>query len=84
MFEAVHGSAPDIAGKGIANPLALVMSGVMMLNWMTQSRGDPKFAAAGARIKNAYDKALAEGAKTGDLGGSLSTLGFADALIARL
>ena len=84
VFEAVHGSAPDIAGKGIANPLALVMSGVMMLNWMTQSRGDPKFAAAGARIKNAYDKALAEGAKTGDLGGSLSTLGFADALIARL
>ena len=40
MFEAVHGSAPDIAGKGLANPLALLMSGVMMLNHLADTRGD--------------------------------------------
>ena len=84
VFEAVHGSAPDIAGKGIANPLALIMSGVMMLNWMTQSRGDARFASAAARIRNAYDGALAAGESTADIGGKLGTVSFADALIARL
>jgi isocitrate dehydrogenase (NAD+) len=84
VFEAVHGSAPDIAGKGIANPLALVMSSVMMLNHLAERRGDARCSAVAGRIKNAYDGALREGEKTRDLGGNLGTEGFADALIERL
>ena len=83
VFEAVHGSAPDIAGKGIANPLALIMSGVMMLNWLSTQRGDPRFRECATRIRNAYDRALAESATTRDLGGTLGTLEFAEALIKR-
>ncbi len=84
VFEAVHGSAPDIAGKGIANPLALIMSGVMMLNWLADQRAQPRFREAATRIRHAYDRALAERATTADLGGSLSTMAFADAIIARM
>jgi isocitrate dehydrogenase (NAD+) len=84
VFEAVHGSAPDIAGKGVANPLALVMSGVMMLNWLSTQRGEPRFKESATRIRNAYDRALAEGATTRDLGGKLGTMEFADALVKRL
>jgi len=84
VFEAVHGSAPDIAGKGVANPLALVMSGVMMLNWLATQRGEPRFRECATRIRGAYDRALAEGATTRDLGGSLDTMGFAEALVKRL
>ena len=84
VFEAVHGSAPDIAGKGIANPLAVIMSGVMLLNHLADSRKDTALRAAGVAIKAAYDQALADGRKTGDLGGDLNTQGFADAVIERL
>jgi len=84
VFEAVHGSAPDIAGKGLANPLALLMSGVMMLNHLAETRGDARCRQAADRIKNAYNRALAEGQKTRDLGGTLGTEAFADAVIARL
>jgi isocitrate dehydrogenase (NAD+) len=84
VFEAVHGSAPDIAGKGIANPMSLLMSGVMMLNHIAEKRNDGACKAAATRVKSAYDKALAEGQKTGDLGGKLGTEAFADAVIARL
>ena len=84
VFEAVHGSAPDIAGKGIANPLALTMSAVMMLNHLAETRHCEASQAAAQRIKTAYDSALAAGKKTRDLGGDLSTDGFADAVIDRL
>lgn len=84
IFEAVHGSAPDIAGKGIANPLALLMSAVMMLNHLAETEGEDKLHGVAERIKHAYDQALTDGAKTGDLGGSLSTEQFADAVIERL
>jgi isocitrate/isopropylmalate dehydrogenase len=84
VFEAVHGSAPDIAGKGVANPLALIMSSVMMLNYIADQRGDERCRAAGVRIKKAYDKTLADGKKTRDLGGDLGTNDFASALIERL
>jgi isocitrate dehydrogenase (NAD+) len=80
IFEAVHGSAPDIAGKGVANPLAVIMSGVMMLNHIHEE-------AIAQKIKAAYDAVLSEGDKarlTRDLGGSASTDQFADALIAQL
>ncbi len=84
VFEAVHGSAPDIAGKNIANPLALLMSAVMMLNYIADQRGDADAGAIATRIRTAYDQALADQCKTGDLGGDLGTDAFATAVIERL
>lgn len=84
VFEAVHGSAPDIAGKGVANPLALLMSAVMMLNHLADTREDPRCREVSQRIKVAYDRALSDGRKTRDLGGELGTDAFADAVIERL
>jgi len=78
VFEAVHGSAPDIAGRGIANPLACIMSGVMMLNHIHEE-------TIARRIKEAYDAVLGEGKTlTRDLGGTAGTSEFADAIISRL
>lgn len=84
VFEAVHGSAPDIAGQGVANPLALLMSAVMMLNHLAETRHDDACRKAAERIKVAYDRALQDGQKTRDLGGELGTVAFTDAVIARL
>jgi isocitrate dehydrogenase (NAD+) len=80
IFEAVHGSAPDLAGKGLANPLALIMSGVMMLNHMGER-------AAAERVKAAYNTVLERGDPeqlTRDVGGRAGTQEFATALIDRL
>lgn len=84
VFEAVHGSAPDIAGKGVANPLALLMSAVMMLNHIADVRGDDRCRICAVQIREAYNQALSEGTKTRDLGGELDTEGFATAIIERL
>lgn len=84
VFEAVHGSAPDIAGQGVANPLALLMSAVMMLNYLADLHRDNLLRSVGSSIRHAYDQALREGAKTRDLGGDLTTTQFADAVIERL
>ena len=84
VFEAVHGSAPDIAGKGIANPLALLMSAVMMLNHLAEARDDNECRRVAESIKTAYDKAIADGEKTRDLSGKLNTEEFAHAVIKRL
>jgi isocitrate dehydrogenase (NAD+) len=84
VFEAVHGSAPDIAGKGIANPLALLMSATMMLNHIADTRNDPRCRSMAGAIRGAYDAALQAGERTGDLGGSLGTEAFADAVIKRM
>jgi tartrate dehydrogenase/decarboxylase/D-malate dehydrogenase len=66
MYEPVHGSAPDIAGKGIANPIGTILSGALML----KDLGQPQ---AAARIQAAVDAVLASGLKTRDLGGTAST-----------
>ena len=84
IFEAVHGSAPDIAGQNKANPLALIMSSVMLLNYLHETRGDTNAKASAQKIKSAYNAALAEGNVTADLGGSLSTDAFAESLIRRI
>ena len=84
IFEAVHGSAPDIAGQNIANPLALLMSSVMMLNFLAETRQAPELRAGAELIRKAYDACLISGEKTRDLGGELGTSEFADAVIARL
>ena len=67
VFEPVHGSAPDIAGRGVANPLAMFLSAAMMLR---HGLGQEEQAA---RIESAVDRALAEGLRTADLGGSAGT-----------
>ena len=78
VFEAVHGSAPDIAGKGVANPLALIMSGVMMLSHLHED-------ALAKKVQKAYEAVLIEGKTlTRDLGGSAGTQEFSDALIAKM
>ncbi|MDY7227182.1 isocitrate/isopropylmalate dehydrogenase family protein [Hyalangium rubrum] len=78
VFEAVHGTAPDIAGKGIANPTALMMSAVMMLEWLDM-RDESK------RMANAIQKVYTEGkVRTGDLGGGATTRDFTEAIIAAL
>jgi isocitrate dehydrogenase (NAD+) len=84
IFEAVHGSAPDIVGKGIANPLALLMSAVMMLEHMAEEKDDAKLRMAAEKIESAYERALSDGKKTRDLGGELGTDAFTDAVIERL
>ena len=78
IFEAVHGTAPDIAGKGVANPGALILAACMMLEYMTDGE-------RAARIRNALEAVIREGiSTTGDLGGTASTDQFTDAIIARL
>jgi isocitrate dehydrogenase (NAD+) len=74
VFEAVHGSAPDIAGKNLANPVALLLSAVLMLRHLRED-------AAADRIMAAIDRVLASGqSRTRDLGGTASTSEFADAI----
>jgi isocitrate/isopropylmalate dehydrogenase len=77
MFEPTHGSAPDIAGQGIANPVGAILSGAMMLEWL-------ELADAAAAVRRAVETALAAGAATRDIGGQLSTEEMADQVIAHL
>jgi 3-isopropylmalate dehydrogenase len=78
LYEPIHGSAPDIAGQGKANPLATILSAAMMLRY---SLGK---AAEADRIEAAVAKALAGGARTADLGGATSTTAMGDAVLAAL
>lgn len=71
LFEPVHGSAPDIAGKNIANPVAMIWSGAMMLDFLGNSEGPTK--QAHDAIVSAIETVLADGPRTGDLGGNAST-----------
>jgi isocitrate dehydrogenase (NAD+) len=74
VFEAVHGSAPDIAGKGLANPTALIQSAVMMLHHIGEQAAAERIEAA---LVDVYRRPTA---RTADLGGTTSTDGFADAI----
>src|SRR6266704_540830 len=81
MAQATHGSAPDIAGRNIANPYAMIMSGQMLLAWLGRKRGEPKATAAAERIRTAVDKIIAEGKHvTVDLGGKAGTRKMGDAI----
>jgi len=84
VFEAVHGSAPDIAGQNKANPLALIMSAAMMLNHIGTTRKDDAAMVCAGKIRDAYNQALTDGSKTRDLGGEMSCSEFTDAVIERL
>jgi isocitrate dehydrogenase (NAD+) len=73
VFEAVHGSAPDLAGKGVANPMALLLSGVLMLRHINEG-------AIADRVMAALGRVLSSGVRTPDLGGTASTMEFAEAV----
>lgn len=78
LYEPIHGSAPDIAGQGKANPLATILSAAMMLRY-SFGLGEPA-----DRIERAVAQALAKGSRTADLGGALSTSEMGDAVLAAL
>lgn len=78
LFEPIHGSAPDIAGQGKANPMATILSAAMLL------RHSLGLEAEAARIEAAVAKTLAEGVRGGDLGGTAGTQEIGDAVLARL
>ena len=83
--EPTHGSAPDIAGRGIANPTSLILSVGMMLNWLGDEKGDERLKKAWKGIDKAVDRVLAERkVRTPDLKGANSTEEFGNAVTAAL
>ncbi len=78
LYEPIHGSAPDIAGKGIANPIGTVMSVAMLLRYSLD------LSAEAAAVESAVEQAVAAGNRTADLGGSLSTQQMTDAILGYL
>ncbi|MFZ5818878.1 MAG: 3-isopropylmalate dehydrogenase [Chloroflexota bacterium] len=78
LYEPIHGSAPDIAGKGIANPVGTILSSAMML------RHSLGLEAEAASIEKAVDRAITDGVRTSDVGGKLNTRQMADEIISRL
>jgi len=81
MSQATHGSAPDIAGRNIANPYALIMSGQMLFEWLGRKRNEAKATQAARLIDAAVDRVIAEGKHlTADLGGKASTTQMGSAI----
>lgn len=81
LFEPVHGSAPDIYGKNIANPIAMIWSGAMMLNFFGELEGCEAYREAHDHILHAIEKVLAEGPYTKDMGGAETTEAMGDAIV---
>jgi 3-isopropylmalate dehydrogenase len=77
LFEPVHGSAPDIAGEGIANPSATILSAAMLLEYLN-------YHTAGARVREAVEATLEQGPRTPDLGGDATTEAVTRAIRERL
>lgn len=85
VAQAQHGSAPDIAGQGIANPTSLILSAAMLLDWLGRRRADAALREAAARIEAAVETILADPARrTRDVGGPLGTTDFAAAVVGEL
>ena len=85
VAQAQHGSAPDIAGKGLANPTSLILSAAMLLDWLAVRRGNEPLAAAAKAIEGTLDATLRDAAtRTADLGGKLGTREFGAAVAAKL
>jgi 3-isopropylmalate dehydrogenase len=78
LYEPIHGSAPDIAGKGIANPVGTILSTAMML------RHSFKLEAEAESIEKAVEQTITDGARTVDLGGKLTTRQMTDEILKRL
>ena len=73
VFQPCHGTAPDITGKGLANPIAMILSAAMMLDWLGDKHGHAQ--AAALRIETAVDRAFAAGIKPCEFGGPYGFLG---------
>jgi 3-isopropylmalate dehydrogenase len=85
LFQASHGSAPDIAGRGVANPHATILSAAMLLDWLGVLHGDEAATTWGRRVEAAVRDALARAeGRTVDLGGNASTIAAGDAVLAAL
>jgi 3-isopropylmalate dehydrogenase len=81
VFQPSHGTAPDIAGKGIANPVATILSAAMMLEWLEH----PELSVGAHRIRRAVDAVFAHPAnRTPDMGGRLTTQQLTDRIVAQL
>src|SRR5471030_2581120 len=85
MAQATHGSAPDIAGRGLANPYAMIVSAKMLLEWLGHKKGDARALTAAASIDRAIDEVIATRTDlTPDLGGKATTSQMGDAIVARV
>lgn len=85
VAQAQHGSAPDIAGQGKANPTSLILSMAMLLDWLANRHNQPKLAGAARRIESAVNRVLDDPAgRTADLGGTLGTRAFTDRILTAL
>jgi 3-isopropylmalate dehydrogenase len=85
LFQPSHGSAPDIAGKGIANPVAQILSAAMMLDWLGEKKGDPVAQRGALAIEAAMAEVLKDPQyQTPDLGGKAATGKVGDAVAARV
>jgi 3-isopropylmalate dehydrogenase len=85
VFQPCHGTAPDIAGRGLANPIAMILSAAMMLEWLAARKTQPTLGAMGARLRRAVDQVIATGdVLTPDLGGTAGTLDVVRAIEAAL
>ncbi|WP_252312754.1 isocitrate/isopropylmalate family dehydrogenase [Sinobaca sp. H24] len=84
MAQATHGSAPDIAGKGIANPYALIMSGMMLFHWLGTKTNTSSLLHASKYIEDAVHSTIKAKLVTPDLGGNYSTKQMAEAVMERL
>jgi len=84
MAQAAHGSAPDIAGQGIGNPVGLILSAAMLLSWLSGEHQDAAAAEAGRAIEQAVANTLEVGPRTRDLGGTAGTKEFTSAILRRL
>ena len=84
VFQPSHVTAPDIAGKGIANPVATILSAAMLLDWLAERNNDDRCAKAAASVREATASVLASGPRTADLGGNARTDAVTGAIIAAL
>jgi 3-isopropylmalate dehydrogenase len=80
VFQPCHGSAPDIAGKGLANPAAMVLSGAMMLDWLGHRHSEKSAIKAGRLVEAAVDEAFASGLKSVEFGGNDGTVSIVSAI----
>ncbi len=84
VFQPCHGTAPDIMGKGLANPTAMILSAAMMLDWLADRHEHAPAAAAAQAIEGAVDRAFAAGLKPAEFGGGDGTAAIARAVLAQL
>ncbi|RWR13544.1 isocitrate/isopropylmalate dehydrogenase family protein [Siminovitchia fortis] len=84
MAQAAHGSAPDIAGLNIGNPTGMILSTVMLMDWLAERHNDPKLKETGRLVEQGLYQSFEDGVKTKDLGGNASTSDFAEAISERI